>query len=76
MSYKAIIILVVSIALLGGAYALGRQSIDVTMHVSPLVIASCPDLQPITSNTFGSTTQMLIANGLQYRKCQAACLAQ
>lgn len=41
---------------------------------SPLVVASCPPLQPLTDDTFGATTAKLVDVAVQYRKCRAAAL--
>lgn len=43
---------------------------------SPLVVASCPDLTPLSDPSFGATTLKLIDVAGQYRKCQRAALAK
>lgn len=42
---------------------------------SPLVVASCPELQPLTDPSFGATVQALVDTSIQYRECRAAALA-
>lgn len=41
---------------------------------SPLVLASCPDLAPLSDDTFGATTMKLVEVAGQYRKCQRAAI--
>lgn len=41
---------------------------------SPLVIASCPELTPLSNDTFGATALKLIEVAGQYYKCRAAAL--
>lgn len=43
---------------------------------SPLVVASCPELAPLTDPSFGATTLKLIEVAGQYRECRAAALAK
>lgn len=42
---------------------------------SPLVKASCPELTPLTDESFGATTSKLVEVALQYRECRTAALA-
>ena len=46
------------------------------MQPSPLVIASCPALSPLTDDSFGATVLKLIEVANQYRDCAAAALAR
>lgn len=42
------------------------------MEPSGLVLASCPQLTPLTDPSFGATTQKLIDVASQYHQCRAA----
>jgi hypothetical protein len=42
---------------------------------SPLVIASCPKLTPLTDGSFGSTARKLVEVAEQYYACRRAALA-
>ena len=42
---------------------------------SPLVVASCPRLAPLTDDSFGATTRKLLEVVEQYYQCRAAALA-
>lgn len=39
------------------------------------MLAQCPPLQPLQSDSFGATTRALIEMATQYRKCREAALA-
>lgn len=42
----------------------------------PLVRAMCPDLVALTDDSFGAWVSYAVETAQQYRKCQAAALAQ
>ena len=42
---------------------------------SPLVVASCPKLTPLTDKTFGATARKLVEVSEQYYACREAALA-
>lgn len=41
-------------------------------HPEPLVIASCPELTPLSDNTFGATTAKVVEIAGIYYQCRAA----
>ena len=41
---------------------------------SPLVVASCPPLQPLADDSFGATTRKLLEVVERYYQCRAAAL--
>jgi hypothetical protein len=43
---------------------------------SPLLVASCPPLQPLADDSFGATTLKLEEVAAQYWKCRAAALVK
>ena len=43
---------------------------------SALVVASCPEIAPLSDPSFGATTLKLIEVGQQYRECRLAGLLQ
>ena len=59
--------------LMGSSCSTTRYAQDV--GPSPLVIASCPELTPLTDNTFGATTNKLVEVAGQYYECREAALA-
>ena len=44
------------------------------LHPDPLVIASCPDLTPLSDKSFGATTEKLVEVAGIYYECRAAAL--
>lgn len=42
--------------------------------MKPLLLASCPPLQPLSDDTFGAIVLKLEEVGTTYRKCRAAAL--
>lgn len=44
--------------------------------VSPLVVASCPELTPLIDNTFGATVSKLAEVAGIYNECRQAALAE
>jgi len=59
--------------ILQGCSSLTTRSTPPT--VSPLVRANCPELVPLTDDSFGATTLKLIEVAGQYYRCRAAALA-
>ena len=45
-------------------------------EVSPLLIASCPELTPMTDSDFGATTKKLLEVIQIYHTCRTAALAE
>lgn len=45
-------------------------------ELSPLVVASCPELPPSTDPTFGGIILDLLDTIAQYEKCRKAALAE
>jgi outer membrane biogenesis lipoprotein LolB len=43
---------------------------------SPLVVANCPQLAPLSDDTLGAYQAKLVEVGQQYRDCRAAALAK
>jgi hypothetical protein len=41
---------------------------------SPLVVANCPSLSPLTDDSFGATTRKLLEVVETYYRCRAAAL--
>ena len=46
------------------------------LPANPLLVASCPPLQPLTDDSFGATTAKLVEVAGQYNKCRAAAGVQ
>jgi len=63
-------------ALIFAGYKFGQKSVIVHHEVSPLSMASCPEPTPLGGDDFGWTTQKVMEQGKQYRKCREACLAK
>lgn len=68
---KAVVFATGSLFLVGCA-SLTKPSVPV---VSPLLTANCPELVPLSDDSFGATTLKLIEVAGQYYKCRAAALA-
>jgi hypothetical protein len=45
-------------------------------NVSPLVVASCPELTPLTDNSFGAVVSKLAEVAGIYNECRQAALAE
>lgn len=60
------------VLILSGCGAIGKAQ---KPGPSALVVASCPELQPITDKSFGTTVQVLVETSNQYRLCREAALA-
>lgn len=70
----AVLCLLICAGFLFGAYKLGQRDMTVHVETSPLAIANCPNLSPLSGDDFGTTTLKLMDVAVQYRKCQAACI--
>jgi hypothetical protein len=46
----------------------------VLLRADPLVVASCPQLTPLSDSSFGATTEKLVQVAGQYRECRCAAL--
>ena len=66
LSVNIIIMLSVSTVMMGCASSTGPS------QMKALVQISCPELTPLTSNTFGATTMKLQQVAAQYYKCKVA----
>jgi uncharacterized lipoprotein YajG len=59
--------------LLAGCAASTRPSPE--SGPSPLVVSSCPPLQPLSDDSFGAVVSKLVEVSNTYRECRAAALA-
>ena len=63
---------VIAVTILPGCGVLTKPS---RPPANPLIAASCPDLTPLTDDSFGATTLKLIEVAGIYYRCRTAALA-
>ena len=72
MKQKLKFAMLIATTLLASCSSLTKPS---SQEPKPLVIASCPELTPLSDDTFGATVQKLITVTAQYYECRTAALA-
>lgn len=66
--------ILVVIAFFAGGYEYGQASVEVkTCPAASNTVLECPEIQPPSDDTFGSTTRSYSSLVTQYRKCKASC---